>query len=137
MNIVKATRQFERWLAEKIPLVRQDLALKHAHMAEASFPFFRATFYRWLQQWPELCPDLTKAPNVGGGGDPPLKNFGTWRHPETRLCWGAQWAACPSKTSVRGGTRKAAPSGGANAWMKLGRHPIRSTSCGLPPAPTS
>src|ERR1700682_3978191 len=88
MNIVKATRQFERWLAEKIPLVRQDLALKHAHMAEASFPFFRATFYRWLQQWPELCPDLTKAPNVVAVGDLHIENFGTWRDQEGRLIWG-------------------------------------------------
>src|ERR1700737_2146272 len=112
MNIVKATRQFERWLAEKIPLVRQDLALKHAHMAEASFPFFRATFYRWLQQWPELCPDLTKAPNVVAVGDLHIENFGTWRDQEGRLIWVS------------------------TTWMKLGRHPIRSTSCGLPPAPT-
>ena len=27
-------------------------------MAEAAFPFLRATFYRWMQVWPEACADL-------------------------------------------------------------------------------
>ena len=55
MNIFKATADFEHWLAGQLPIIRQDLALKHQHMAEAAFPFFRATFYRWLQLWPEIC----------------------------------------------------------------------------------
>jgi hypothetical protein len=49
MNVFNATADFERWLAKRLPVVRQDIALKHQHMAEAAFPFFRATFYRWLQ----------------------------------------------------------------------------------------
>jgi uncharacterized protein DUF2252 len=88
MSIVTATHDFERWLAKTIPLVRQDLDLKHAHMAEAPFPFFRATFYRWLQQWPELSGDLAKAPDVLAVGDLHIENFGTWRDTEGRLIWG-------------------------------------------------
>jgi len=88
MNIFKATADFEHWLAAQLPVLRQDLALKHEHMAEAAFPFFRATFYRWLQLWPEHCPDLTKAPAVLGVGDLHIENFGTWRDEEGRLVWG-------------------------------------------------
>jgi hypothetical protein len=88
MNIFKATTDFEHWLAGQLPIIRQDLTLKHQHMAEAAFPFFRATFYRWLQLWPEVCPDLVKAPTVLGVGDLHIENFGTWRDEEGRLIWG-------------------------------------------------
>jgi len=88
MDIFKATVDFERWLAKRLPIVRQDMALKHQHMAEAAFPFFRATFYRWLQLWPEVCPELAKAPSVLAIGDLHIENFGTWRDGEGRLIWG-------------------------------------------------
>ena len=88
MNIFKATTDFEHWPAGQLPIIRQDLTLKHQHMAEAAFPFFRATFYRWLQLWPEVCPDLVKAPTVLGVGDLHIENFGTWRDEEGRLIWG-------------------------------------------------
>src|SRR5713226_906346 len=88
MNVIDATADFERWLRKQIPLVRQDLALKHAHMAEAPFPFMRATFYRWLQRWHEVCPDLVRAPSVLAVGDLHIENFGTWRDQEGRLIWG-------------------------------------------------
>jgi hypothetical protein len=88
MNIFKATADFEHWLGGQLPIIRQDLALKHQHMAEATFPFFRATFYRWLQLWPEACSSLVKAPAVLGVGDLHIENFGTWRDAEGRLIWG-------------------------------------------------
>jgi len=88
MNIFHATTSFESWLAKRLPIVRQDIVLKHQHMAEAPFPFFRATFYRWLQHWPEVCPDLAKAPSVLAIGDLHVENFGTWRDEEGRLIWG-------------------------------------------------
>ena len=88
MNIFKATADFERWLGGQLPIIRQDLALKHQHMAEAAFPFFRATFYRWLQLWPEVCASLVRAPAVLGVGDLHIENFGTWRDEEGRLIWG-------------------------------------------------
>ena len=88
MNILRATHGFEQWLAKRLPVVRQDLALKHASMAEAPFPFLRATFYRWLQQWTKINSDLTNAPRVLGVGDLHIENFGTWRDTEGRLIWG-------------------------------------------------
>jgi uncharacterized protein (DUF2252 family) len=88
MNIVKATRRFEEWLGQHTTLVKPDLRLKHERMAEAVFPFLRATFYRWMQIWPEVCPDLAKAPRVLSVGDLHVENFGTWRDIEGRLVWG-------------------------------------------------
>jgi hypothetical protein len=88
MNIIKATHRFEEWLGRHTPLVKADLRLKHERMAEAVFPFLRATFYRWMQIWPEVCPDLAKAPRVLAVGDLHVENFGTWRDIEGRLVWG-------------------------------------------------
>ncbi len=88
MNVVKATRSFEEWLSHRTDLVEKDLALKHANMKAAIFPFLRATFYRWAQLWPQVCPDLAKAPRVLAVGDLHVENFGTWRDVEGRLIWG-------------------------------------------------
>ena len=88
MNIVKATHRFEEWLGRHTPLVKPDLRLKHQRMAEAVFPFLRATFYRWMQIWPDICSDLAKAPHVLAVGDLHVENFGTWRDIEGRLVWG-------------------------------------------------
>ena len=57
-------------------------------MREAPFPFFRATFYRWAQTWPEVSPKTFAAPEVLGVGDLHAENFGTWRDLEGRLIWG-------------------------------------------------
>lgn len=88
MDVIEKTRDFERWLAKQIPLVRQDLDLKHAHMAEAPFSFFRATFYLWLERWHRECLGLLDAPRVLAIGDLHIENFGTWRDEEGRLIWG-------------------------------------------------
>jgi hypothetical protein len=88
VNIVKSTRQYETWLGTHTQLVKPDLRLKHQRMAEAAFPFLRATFYRWMQVWPQVCPDLNRAPRVLGVGDLHIENFGTWRDVEGRLVWG-------------------------------------------------
>src|SRR6202043_2381081 len=80
--------QFEAWLAQRTHLNQQDLRLKHLRMKEELFAFFRATFYRWAQVWPEICPDLAKAPHVLAVGDLHVENFGTWRDVEGRLIWG-------------------------------------------------
>lgn len=88
MNVVKATRQFEAWLGQRIDIVKKDLHLKHSNMKDAVFPFLRATYYRWAQIWPEVCPDLAKAPHVLAVGDLHVENFGTWRDVEGRLIWG-------------------------------------------------
>ncbi len=88
MNIVKATHKFEAWLGEHTHILKPDLRLKHQAMAENVFSFLRATFYRWIQIWPEQCRELAKAPRVHAVGDLHVENFGTWRDREGRLIWG-------------------------------------------------
>jgi hypothetical protein len=88
MNIVKATKKYEDWLGSHIRIVEPDLKFKHEQMAAALFPFFRATFYRWLQVWPEVCAKLDEVPHLLSVGDLHVENFGTWRDCEGRLVWG-------------------------------------------------
>jgi hypothetical protein len=88
MNVVKATRQFEDWLARRTKIVKKDIRFKHSRMKAEIFPFLRATYYRWAQVWPEVCPDLSKAPPVLAVGDLHIENFGTWRDSDGRLIWG-------------------------------------------------
>jgi len=88
MNIVKATKRYELWLGKKIRLLQDDLDRKHAAMAQDSFSFLRATFYRWMLLWTELCHDCAQAPEVLAVGDLHVENFGTWRDIEGRLVWG-------------------------------------------------
>lgn len=105
-NILEASEDFERWVAKQVQIVPSDLALKHRHMAEAVFPFLRATFYRWAQLWPEVCPELSRAPQVLAVGDLHVENFGTWRDAEGRLVWGVNdfdeaWPASYTADLVR------------------------------------
>jgi len=88
MDIKKATRAYETWLARHMPLIAADLNRKHERMAEDPFSFLRATFYVWIERWPQICPDLVRAPTVLGVGDSHVENFGTWRDAEGRLVWG-------------------------------------------------
>jgi len=88
MNIVKATREFEAWLGLHTRLVEPQVRLKHSLMAKSPFRFLRATFYRWVQTWAGICPELAAAPCVLGVGDLHVENFGTWRDADGRLVWG-------------------------------------------------
>lgn len=90
MDIQAATTGYEHWLAQRLTLIAADIRAKHQAMADSAspFPFLRATFYRWAQVWPEVCPDLVKAPVVLAVGDLHVENFGTWRDREGRLVWG-------------------------------------------------
>lgn len=88
MDILQSTEKYEAWLGERIPLIRADVDHKHALMAEAPFPFLRATFYRWAQVWPQVSPETADAQEVLGIGDLHVENFGTWRDIEGRLVWG-------------------------------------------------
>src|ERR1017187_6761340 len=88
MDIIEATRRFEAWLRRRITVVPRDLAYKHERMRADPFLFFRATFYRWAQLWPENCPKLDGAPEILAVGDLHIENFGTWRDAEGRLVWG-------------------------------------------------
>ena len=88
MTIQQATQAYERWMAGHFAVRRADLVAKHAHMAADSFSFLRATFYRWSQLFPTLCPELAGTPRVLGVGDLHVENYGTWRDAEGRLVWG-------------------------------------------------
>ena len=87
-DIVRATADFEKWASRHVRLIPSDVKLKHRLMAKSSFPFLRATFYRWAQWWPIICPELARAPQVLAVGDLHVDNFGTWRDLEGRLIWG-------------------------------------------------
>src|SRR6266481_6292357 len=90
MDFATATAEFERWLGSHTSLDADDMNYKRACMADSdtAFPFLRATFYRWLQLWPEVCPELQNGPVVIAVGDLHIENFGTWRDAEGRLAWG-------------------------------------------------
>jgi hypothetical protein len=88
MNFRESTASYEAWLARKLVIVPEDLRQKHELMREALFPFLRASFYRWAQIWPEVCPECHGAPSVLAVGDLHVENFGTWRDEEGRLVWG-------------------------------------------------
>ncbi len=88
MNIVTSTKKYEKWLGRQLQILDGDLRLKHERMAESQFSFFRATFYRWLQVWQEVCADLRHVPQLLSVGDLHVENFGTWRDSEGRLVWG-------------------------------------------------
>ena len=88
MNIHEATTNYERWLGRQLPLLPADLELKHRRMTEDPFSFLRATYYRWVQLWPQMCPKLAGTPAILAVGDLHVENFGTWRDAEGRLIWG-------------------------------------------------
>src|SRR5271154_1191354 len=88
MNIHEATASYEKWMARHTRLVAVDLRRKHDLMRHSAFEFFRGTFYRWMQLWDEVCPDLQNAPRLLAVGDLHVENFGTWRDAEGRLIWG-------------------------------------------------
>jgi Uncharacterized protein conserved in bacteria (DUF2252) len=87
-TILETTRRYEAWLRRQTDVVESDLRTKHRKMAQDPFTFLRATFYRWLELWPQLCESLTDAPTVLAVGDLHVENFGTWRDEEGRLIWG-------------------------------------------------
>jgi Uncharacterized protein conserved in bacteria (DUF2252) len=88
VNFRKSTATYEDWLSHELEIVPEDLAHKHQLMREAIFPFFRATFYRWAQLWPDVCAGCADAPELLAVGDLHVENFGTWRDVEGRLIWG-------------------------------------------------
>ena len=86
--IVAATIGYERWLHERLDVVKDDLDEKHRQMTRSLFAFLRATFYRWGPLWLEVCSHLAEAPRLLAVGDLHVENFGTWRDTEGRLVWG-------------------------------------------------
>ena len=103
MNIVEATKSYEHWLGGHMRLVKSDVKAKHKIMHDSAFGFFRATYYRWLQQQPKHCLEAEGAPKLLGVGDLHLENFGTWRDGEARLVWASTISTkrtqCPTPTT--------------------------------------
>lgn len=88
MDITAATKSYEAWLARLTPLIPQDIKFKHCEMRNDVFSFLRATYYRWAQTFPKICPVLARDPIVLAVGDLHVENFGTWRDSDGRLVWG-------------------------------------------------
>ena len=88
MGIFKSTERYEAWLRNKTAVQEEDLELKHRKMADDLFQFFRATYYRWSEHWPNLCPQPAKSAECLAVADLHVENFGTWRDSEGRLVWG-------------------------------------------------
>jgi len=88
MNILQATQSYEKWMRDCTTIVETHLRHKHVQMKAEVFGFFRGTYYRWAQLWPEVCADLRNAPKVLAVGDLHVDSFGTWRDAEGRLSWG-------------------------------------------------
>jgi hypothetical protein len=88
IGIADHTAMYEAWLGDLTPTIAADLELKHKVMRAGSFPFLRATFYRWAARWEGIIGDVAKAPAVLAVGDLHVDNFGTWRDTEGRLIWG-------------------------------------------------
>lgn len=88
LDIVALTAAYDQWLAQCVAVRGRDVAKKHRAMAADPFSFLRATAYWWHAAFPELCPELRRAPLVLAAGDCHLENFGTWRDAEGRLAWG-------------------------------------------------
>ena len=71
MDIRQATKSYEAWMRACTKVVEAELTWKHAQMRTDLFMFFRGTYYRWAQLWPEVCNDLRDAPRgqlTRGGG---------------------------------------------------------------------
>jgi uncharacterized protein (DUF2252 family) len=88
MDILTATKDFEKWVGHRTDVVKSQLSHKHKQMAASPVLFLRGTFYRWTQLFPEICPELRKAPAVLSVGDLHIASFGTWRDGFGRLIWG-------------------------------------------------
>jgi hypothetical protein len=89
-HIVTSTGAFEAWMGKRTDVSRRLLEKKHRRMAAGAFPFLRATFYRWVEQWPEICPSLAtrRQDFLLTVGDLHVENFGVWRDSRERLVWG-------------------------------------------------
>jgi Uncharacterized protein conserved in bacteria (DUF2252) len=89
-SIVESTEAFEAWMRTRTDVSERLLKKKHRKMAEAPFPFLRATFYRWVEQWPRVCPELAERDEdvLLAVGDLHVENFGVWTDAQKRKVWG-------------------------------------------------
>jgi uncharacterized protein (DUF2252 family) len=88
MNIRECTKSYEHWMRGCGLIVEHELHDKHTKMRQDPFQFLRATYYRWAQEWPAICPESRSTPVVLSVGDLHVDSYGTWRDAEGRMCWG-------------------------------------------------
>jgi uncharacterized protein (DUF2252 family) len=130
-------------------VVESDLSDKHAQMKEDLFMFFRGTYYRWAQLWPETCSELNGAPKVLAVGDLHVGSFGTWRDAEGRLCWGVDdfdesyplpytndlvRLAASAKITIDAGALDLKFKGACNAILDGYRESLQNRGCPFVPA---
>src|SRR5262249_47812045 len=89
-GIVKSTDSYEEWMRLRTDISEKLLKQKHRKMSEGVFPFLRATFYRWVEQWPAVCPTLARRDQdvLLAVGDLHVENFGVWLDSRQRMVWG-------------------------------------------------
>src|SRR5262245_46596614 len=89
-DIIESTNDFESWMKRRADISNRLLARKHDKMADGAFPFLRATFYRWAEQWPKVCRRLDKRADdvLLAVGDLHVENFGVWRDSRGQHVWG-------------------------------------------------
>lgn len=82
------TAAYEKWLAARIPVVPEDLAVKHKELAADPLRFLRGTYYLWLERVAVLAPSVLEGPQVPAVGDLHVQNFGTWLDHRGVRRWG-------------------------------------------------
>jgi Uncharacterized protein conserved in bacteria (DUF2252) len=87
-NIRKSVRTYDRWLADKVTIEKDDLERKHALLRESPFLFLRGTFFRWAERIEEIAAPVAHADTVAAIGDIHIDNYGAWRDDEGRISWG-------------------------------------------------
>ena len=89
-DIVESTDAFEAWMKQRADISGRLLERKHGRMFEGAFPFLRATFYRWVEQWPKVCRRLARRDEdvLLAVGDLHVENFGIWNDSLGQSVWG-------------------------------------------------
>jgi hypothetical protein len=93
MDILTATKDFEKWVGRRTHVVKSQFSDKHKQMAENPVQFLRGTFYGWTQLFPETCSGATQSTGSPVG----------WRfaHSELRLAVSAILDASEGQIKVR------------------------------------
>src|SRR4029077_20839643 len=89
-NIFESTDAFEAWMRKRTDVSERLLKKKHSQMAVGPFPFLRSTFYRWVERWSKVCPELAERGEdvLLAVGDLHVANFGVWLDSRKRQGWG-------------------------------------------------
>ena len=89
-SIFESTYAFEAWMRKRTDISKRLLKKKHGQMVDGPFPFLRSTFYRWVEQWPRVCPELAERAEdvLLAVGDLHVANFGVWSDSRKRQVWG-------------------------------------------------